>query len=254
MQTYRRPAPRPVVGGFRPRHLALLLAAVLLLATVGWIWQWLRDPQSFPVRALVVEGRLQHVQAARVLEQVKPLTAVGFLRLDPLAIRQAVSELPWVDQVAVWREWPDQLRIRVVEQKPVALWRQDEQTVLVNSRGELFRVPAAQMPKDLPVLEGPLGQQKKMLTQLMDLNRTLQSSGTRVTRLELDARGSWRCTLNGQIHLALGRTEPFARLQRWLAIYPQIRGYLASNAAVDLRYANGFAMMNPLESMAWERK
>lgn len=238
-------AQRPAGTGFRPKHLAWLVMVLggMLVAWLGW--HWIKRPQTFPVKDLIVEGRLAHVRPGDIKTQSRDELQKGFLWLDPAAIRQAIGKLPWVDQVMVWREWPDQVRVRVVEQKPLARWIQDNGVFLVNERGELFQVPAMDMPQNLPDLKGPAGQQENMLTQMIEWNKKYQANGVRITSLGLDARGSWRCTLNGQIHVALGRTDPFVHLENWLAVYPQIRPYLTSNAAVDLRYANGFALVNP---------
>lgn len=244
----------PVRNGFRPRHLVWLLLLGMLSAGAWSAWHWLKSPQAFPVRNLVVEGKLQHVQVAQVVQRSKPYLAAGFLWFDPMRLRQAVGQIPWVDQVLVWREWPDQVRIRVVEQKPVARWPQDGTVYLMNGRGELFLVAASDIPANLPLLQGPAGQEQTMLSQLMSLNQQLRTPGVRVTSLGLDPRGSWRCILNGHIHLALGRIDPFGRLKNWLAIYPQIRSYLGPDARIDLRYENGFAMVKPAETGTREKK
>lgn len=223
-----------------------VLVAVLLVSIGGglWLlWIFLSDPQQFPLRRVSVENDTAHVRAAQVQEAVKPLLTKGFLLLDPVAVRSALKRLTWVEDASVWREWPDQLRIRIIEYRPAARWQQNGRIWLLSSRGQLFAVPAAQMPPRLPLLTGPTGQQGKVFAQLQEGNRLLRPFGLWISDLSLDARGSWRCVLNQQLHLALGRGEALARLENWLAVYPQVRKYMSDNMSIDLRYHNGFAMM-----------
>lgn len=247
MSAYRSPEGEEVQAPgwrFQPRHLAWLLGLILALFAGWMIWKWLADPRHLPVRSLQVEGNLQHVRPDWVRLQVQPLVAKGFLGTDPDAVRARVMQLPWVADASVWREWPDKLRIRIIEQQPVARWQNGQQIQLVNSMGQPFTVPLNQVPRGLPLLQGPAGQQALVLQRFMEANRIAQEADARLAVLTLDARGSWRCRIDPGIEVSLGRVEPFMRFQRWMAVYPQVRAYLGTKATVDLRYADGFAMMN----------
>lgn len=247
MSAYRSQAPdvAPLPSWqFRPRHLAWLLGLLVLMLGAGLLWNWLSKPQNMPVRELQVDGKLQHVRASWVRLQVQPLAAKGFMGLDPDLVRATLMQLPWVADASVWREWPDRLRIRIVEQQAVARWQNGKQVQLVNTLGQPFSVPLNQMPRGLPLLQGPAGQQGLVLQRFLEANQITHAAGARLVALDLDARGAWRCRLDPGINVALGRIEPFERLRRWMAVYPQVRAYLGAKATVDLRYANGFAMMN----------
>ena len=45
--------------------------------------------------------------------------------------------LPWVYSVAVRKQWPNELKIYVVDQNPVALWNGD---FLINQAGKFFKL------------------------------------------------------------------------------------------------------------------
>lgn len=247
MSAYRSQAPEaaPTPGWrFRPRHLAWLLGLAFAMLAARSFWGWLAKPETLPVRELQVEGNLQHVRAEWVRLQVQPLAAKGFLGVDPDAVRATLRQMPWVADASVWRVWPDRLRIRIVEQQAVARWQNGQQVQLVNALGQPFSVPVNQVPRGLPLLQGPAGQQALVLQRFLEADRITRAAGARLVALNLDARGAWRCRLDPGVDIALGRNGPLERLQRWMAVYPQVRAYLGAKATVDLRYANGFAMMN----------
>ena len=229
---------RPLLQG----AAAIIAGAVL---SAGWSsWTWLRNPASLPVRSMVLQGELQKVAPAAVMAAVKPLAAPGFLWLDPDRISAALEKLPWVAQAEVRRVWPDQLQITITAQQPAARWLGGSGQLL-NPQGQVFQVPAAQVPGALPGLFGPADSGPQLLGQLQEFDAVVQPLGLHVTDLEEDARGAWRCILSNGVRLLLGREAPLVSLQRWVAVAPQLQEYMVQGSTMDLRYTNGFAISPP---------
>ena len=64
----------------------------------------------------------------------------------PISLRRKqLEEIPWVERATVMRVLPDQLRVAVVERKPVAFTRQGQQIGLVDANGVLLSMPASTM-------------------------------------------------------------------------------------------------------------
>ena len=155
-------------------------------------------------------------------------------------IQQRVQQLPWVEQVSVRRVWPDQLSIKVREQRPVAHWGERG---FLNVRAGRFEPQQALELAALPHFEGPDGYEQRVLEMYQRMQQMLQPLKLGVSHLRLDARRTWRVQLSNGLELEVGRGNPLQRIARFVRVYPAIlatgNGQLRS---VDLRYSNGFAV------------
>ena len=247
----RRQRPAPVAAPRKPipwrrygvgLSVSLGLAALAVGAWQGWVW--LRNPELMPIQSLVVQGQSPRVPAGTILATVKPYAVQGFLWVNPDQVRHALAAVPWVADAEVRRVWPDKLQVQIRQEMPAARWLGGDGQML-NTQGQVFRVPAAQVPSGLPNLEGPANSGMQLLQQLAIFNRTLAPLGLKVADLQEDQRGAWRCILSNGVRLLLGRDDVLPALQRWVAIAPQIKEYLVPGATMDLRYTNGLAVAMP---------
>lgn len=246
-----RPRPAPAAAPRKPipwrRYgvglgIGLGLAGLSVAAWQGWVW--LRNPQLMPIQSLMVQGQSPRIPAGVILATVKPYAAQGFLWVNPDQVRHALAALPWVADAEVRRVWPDKLQVQIQQEIPAARWLGGAGQML-DTQGQVFQVPATQVPAGLPNLEGPPNSGMQLLQQLAIFNRSLAPLGLRVADLQEDQRGAWRCILSNGVRLLLGRDDVLPALQRWVAIAPQIKDYLVPGATMDLRYTNGLAVAMP---------
>jgi cell division protein FtsQ len=227
-------------GAVRRRALRLLNASLMgaaILAVAAGMHA-LRDPQRFPLRRVQVAGAIEHVDRATLTAAIAPLAAAGFFRVDVAGVRAAARAVPWVDTVEVRRVWPDRLVVEIAEQEPAARWAAGG---LVNVRGERFEVPG-DPSQDLPLLAGPAQESARVLARYREFAQVLDPVG-RLQAAALDARGTWRLTLEGGIEITVRAAEADARLARFARIYTtRMAGRVPPLASVDLRYADGFAV------------
>lgn len=218
----------------------LLLLVVLALATVLGM-RWLADPYRFPLAVVEVKGDFRYLGKADLQAAIAPYVGEGFFTVDVAAIRIAAEQLPWVHKASVRRVWPETLRVQIVEQQPVAHWQEDG---YLNAQGESFFPQHKADALDLPQLQGPQGQEQKVLGHYRQVVQTLAPLGLRVQQLALDERRTWSVQLNDEVQLWLGRSGPWQRLQRFVHAYPGVfAGRLAELQRVDLRYSNGFSVL-----------
>jgi cell division protein FtsQ len=149
--------------------------------------------------------------------------------------------LPWVEQVAVRKLWPDTLEIVLVEHRPLARWGESR---LLSDRGRLFEVPYLETLQGLPRFEAEDREVDRMMEMHAAVQPLLTLVGDPPQRMQLSPRGSWTLGLSSGTEVVLGRQEPLPRLRRFVAALPE----LARSAArpllrADLRYANGFALL-----------
>jgi cell division protein FtsQ len=220
-----------------------LLAAVTVAGSAAGLTallNWMKDPEQWPVRSVRVEGRFVHLQRDRLRGVVTPLAEHGFFAAEVGEVRNRLEQLPWVEQAAVRRVWPDRLQVEVIEQQPIAHWGE---AGLLNSRAQVFAPEDAAAVPGLPYLAGPDGHQQRVLEMYRTMSAMLQPLELGIERIWLDARRTWRVRLSNGLDVEVGRNDPLERIARFVRVYPAI---LASGersmVAVDLRYSNGFAV------------
>lgn len=232
-------APAPWRASMRSLVLPLLLV-LALIGLLGWGVQALWDPRVMPVRVVGVDGEITHLDRPRLEAAVADAVDGSFFSVDLEQVRRKVEQLPWIESASVRRVWPDTLRVRVVEQVPLAYWGSDG---LVSQRGEVFR--PEQLPKleGLAVLEGEDASAARITREFLSMRTLLATAGLGVKHVWVDARQAWRLETDAGVMLNLGRREVMPRLTRFVQLYPALKAQAgAQPEAVDLRYTNGFAV------------
>jgi cell division protein FtsQ len=227
-----------------PTRLPLLLlgfGALLLLAAAAWGVRLLSAPDTLPIREIKVAGEFRRLRPEAIQSLVQQAIDGGFFSVNVAAIRQRLLREPWVKQAVIQRMWPAGLQVTIVEQDALARWGTD---ALLNGEGVVFR-PTGLAGDGLPQvhLSGPEGAEGDVLNMYRALSRLLVPSGLTLANLALSERGSWTAATGDGTHIVLGRSDVEPRLRRLIAA---LHGGLGPDwptvAAIDLRYANGFAV------------
>ncbi|MDO9142089.1 MAG: FtsQ-type POTRA domain-containing protein, partial [Methylobacter sp.] len=120
--------------------MTVLKTIITVLLLAGLVWAAGFGVNSNPIKYVRTEGVFQYLSKDEIKTALLPLVTAGFFDADMQAIHQAVSELTWVDTVAVNRVWPDAIDIKIREKRPYVRWGQQR---LVSTRGEIIT------PKDM---------------------------------------------------------------------------------------------------------
>ena len=234
--------PQPPAGRWRTVGRAAAWSALgLLLIGLAWAgWNKLHDPLLLPIHVVGVEGALQHMRPEDLKETLSPLVKQGLFGVDVQRVQAAVLELPWVQEVAVRRIWPDKLELTIVEFEPMARWNEK---ALVNAEGDVFTPKAAEIPTGLPWLWGPEGTGKRVTGTYLKMFGPLKLRGLDLQTLRLNDRRSWSMELRGGLKVELGQNELERRFRMLLRVYPQLMERRTGNMlAMDFRYPNGVAV------------
>lgn len=216
---------------------------IVVMLLLGYLWHsvtsWLEDEQRVPLKTILVAGERTFLNDKDIRAAVKRGQQGSFIELDVDKAHEDVEALPWVYRASVRKQWPNTLRVYVVEQTPVAKWHDD---MLLNQYGDSFQAQAPEVLSGLPVLFGPGGSEKTALEGYRSMQGLLQSTGLHIEELSLSERFAWHLRLNNDINLDLGRTEFMGRLQRFIDIYPLLLKDEKKVSYVDLRYDTGLAV------------
>ena len=229
----------------RLRKTLLTSLGVLLVIAAGVFGMKLLDPATLPITSVRIEGRFTHVTAVELQQRLATVTRGNFLTVDVAAIRQTALGLPWVNSVSVQRVWPDTLRVNITEHLATATWTEagNEQALgLLNNSGTLFTPERRSYPEHLPTILGPHGAHTALLGHYQAMNQTLKPLGLRIKNLTQDNRRAFYLMLDNGIELALGRSDSYTRLMRFVRAWPTLQAAGARPAVIDLRYSNGLAV------------
>jgi cell division protein FtsQ len=170
----------------------------------------------------------------------------------PLAERRKqLEQIPWVEHATVMRLLPDQIRVTLVERKPVAFVRHGQQIGLVDENGVLLNMPVAMMAQhhySFPVLTGidggdPLPSRRARIALYQRLIGELDGNGQRlsdqISEIDLTDPEDARLLMPEQgtdILAHFGEDHFLDRYQRYKAHIAEWRQQYPKLASVDLRY------------------
>ena len=231
--------------------LVFFIVVLFSLVTISWwLTQHFIGQESAPVTSIVISGEMPYSQRSDIINVIDPVDMGNFFQVDVNEVQSYVLTLPWVYSVAVRKQWPNELKIYVVDQNPVAIWNGD---FLINQQGQVFQADIERINHYLPNFFGPEGSELLALKNFKDLNVLLDFKALKIDELVLSERFSWQLTLDDGVTLNLGREERVERIQRFMDVYPIIKAQLKAkiitekqkNQAVDyidLRYDTGLAV------------
>jgi cell division protein FtsQ len=219
-----------------------LLVVVSLLVISWFLTNKMIAERSTPVTSLQITGEMPYTQKQEVLDILAQGDLGNFFKLDVNEVQTRVLALPWVYSVSVRKHWPNELKIYVVDQTPVALWNGD---FLINAHGVAFQADTSRLTSAIPEFFAPEGSETVALKNFRNLNKLLKFSGLSIDELMLSERFAWQLTLSDGVLLNLGREDTVDRVQRFMDIYPQIKKNKVKEQQVDyidLRYDTGVAV------------
>lgn len=245
----KRPQPLPM--DIRLMQLiSRMLLAVAVVVSLAWGLAWLARLPAFALQAITVEGEVTRNNALTLRTNVVPKLSGNFFTIDLHQVREAFEAVPWIRVVIVHREFPNRLRVRLLEQQPAALWGDEGSSQLVNQQGEVFEANLGEVESDaLPRLKGPQSESLKVLEMYRQLRAVTTAFDLDIEMLELSPGGSWRLLsqLGATIELGQGQIQDIRpALQQFLRTLPQVTARYGrtpkSLAAADLRHKDGYAL------------
>ncbi|MDP2098235.1 MAG: cell division protein FtsQ/DivIB [Methylobacter sp.] len=220
--------------------MTVLKTIITVLLLAGLVWAAGFGVNSNPIKYVRTEGVFQYLSKDEIKTALLPLVTAGFFDADMQAIHQAVSELTWVDTVAVNRVWPDAIDIKIREKRPYVRWGQQR---LVSTRGEIITPKDMEPFANLLLLQGPELQQLKTVEIMKGVNTALADQSMRMAEFTINDRWAWKIKLTTGLEILLGRNEQLKKLQRFLKTLDVLGQELVEQMAiVDLRYPNGYAV------------
>jgi cell division protein FtsQ len=224
------------------QYLGQFLRWLLLISIIvacAFSFNQLKLSHYFYIKTVKVYG-VNRVNEQDVQNILLPLVNHGFFTINIEDIKDRLLQMPWIADIFVRRDWPNQVEITIIEKTPIANWNGKR---LLSDSGEIFSPDPKTYPENLPQFMGPESQQIYMLASYLQMNRLIQPLHAKISKLELTEFLTWKVMLDNGIELQLGHKDVMQRIANFVQIYPKIIGNHASDVDyVDLRYANGVAV------------
>ena len=165
--------------------------------------------------------------------------------------RKQLEQIPWIEHATVMRLLPDQIRITVVERKPIAFLRQGAQVGLVDANGVLLTQPPSMMAQhhySFPVVTGidgrdPIASRRARMEVYQHLVSELDANGQhlsdKISEIDLSDPEDARVLMPEQetdIVAHFGADHFLERYERYKAHIAEWRQQYPKLAEVDLRY------------------
>ncbi|RKF15881.1 FtsQ-type POTRA domain-containing protein [Alginatibacterium sediminis] len=209
-----------------------------LISFVVLMYQNLSDRQLAPMSRLLVSGERKYVADADLQQILAQVPQAGnFFTLDVDEVQSQLEALPWIKSVTLRKQWPDKLRIRLLEHQPLATWNGN---ALVDVDGEVFQGSPAQVKSDLVFLSGPDKDAVKVKDAFALIGPMLELQGLKITSMALSNRHSWDLRLDTGLEIIVGQEQLEQRIAKLLRLYPQLEHQRMQY--IDLRYDTGFAV------------
>jgi cell division protein FtsQ len=204
--------------------LMFFICVLLSLITLSWwLTQHFIGQESAPVTSIIISGEMPYSQRSDIIAAIDNVDMGNFFQVDVNEVQKSVLTLPWVYSVAVRKQWPNELKIYVVDQRPVALWNGE---FLINQQGNVFQANIDRINHYLPSFFGPEGSEALALENYINISSLLDFQSLAIDELVLSERFSWLLTLDDGVTLNLGREERVERVQRFMDVYPIIKAQL----------------------------
>ena len=223
--------------------VAFFVAVIVAILSFGiFLNKSLSAEESAPVTSVAIAGEMPYTTRLDIENAIEKVNLGNFFNLDVNDVQRKVAQLPWVYSVSVRKKWPNELKIYVVDQKPIAHWNGD---FLINANGKAFQADVQRLAKKLPAFFGPEGTEQIALENFRNLNKLLDFSQLAIDELVLTERFAWQLILNDGVTINLGRDSRVERIQRFMDVYPEIKMNKKQGQQVDyvdLRYDTGLAV------------
>ena len=219
------------------------VAVIVAILSFGiFLNKRLSAEESAPVTSIAIAGEMPYTTRLDIENAIEKVNLGNFFNLDVNDVQQKVAKLPWVYSVSVRKKWPNELKIYVVDQEPIAHWNGD---FLINENGKAFQADVQRLVTKLPAFFGPEGSEQVALDNFRNLNKLLDFSQLAIDELVLTERFAWQLILNDGVKVNLGRDNRVERIQRFMDVYPEIKLQKEDGQQVDyvdLRYDTGLAV------------
>jgi cell division protein FtsQ len=261
----RRPMPRWAKRSVRGGAAVAIFG--LALAGPTWLWQsgWVADATNamfkaaaksladagFRVEEVMLEGR-DNESSEQIMLALNIARGAPLLTVDLEAARRRLEDLPWIRVASVEREFPETVRVRIVERRPMALWQRRNELVLVDDEGGIITSQKLDQFPDLLVL---VGEDAPMhATTLLAILAHEPDLKKRVNAAVRVGERRWNIRMDNGVDVRLPEIDALAAWRRFARLERQHKLLRQDLLSIDLRIPDQLIVRTRAGQPAIDRK
>jgi cell division protein FtsQ len=236
------------------RLIKLCVGGALVIAIAGGLiagawrsYQWANSSPYFGLKTIAFQG-LRHASDAELAKLANLTLGQNLFQLDTRMAERAMRAHPWVRSTAISRHLPHGLRVRVVEQVPVAMVALGT-LYLLSAEGQPFKKVQLGDSVELPLVTGIEREEyveapEQVISRIRQGLEVAAAYRGSLSEIRLGKAGTTLITDAGQeIRLGEGDTEEkLARLSR-VRLELERRGLAADVIRLDNRTRPGWVTL-----------
>jgi cell division protein FtsQ len=239
------------------RNLLRFLTAIVLTSPL-WLWQagqldraqaWILATQKqlagtarLTLGQVQIEGRSRADRQA-IERALGARRGMPILDFDLEGAKARIEALPWIARAVVERRLPDTIFVGVTERRPIARWRLDGKTLLVDSDGIAIRTRQPERWAALPLIAGRGA--PAAIGRLLEFLATQPTLAKRVASSRRLGKRRWDIVFDNGVVLMLPEDKPAAAWRRFARIEARHRLLARGLTAIDLRLPDQIILRAP---------
>jgi cell division protein FtsQ len=217
-----------------------VLAGIIVTAAAGAVYLLLqRMPSVLSIKTVELAGN-EHLTDDELKQMAGLKGRQGMLVLSTRKVYEKLKESPWIQSVAVRKEYPSRLLIRIKETEPFALLDMKGKMFIVDDKGRMLEELRENSVPFLPVILSDPYKEKEAYREAVVLAKAIKTMGIlhRSQRIEIIAHkpNEIAANLDGVI-VKIGAGEHEDKLARLLEIEQEIKNRNIPVGYIDLRFA-----------------
>lgn len=182
----------------RARVIAI---SIVIFAALVYLFAW---SSLFSVKSIEVSGLPKELSAETVISKTEIVKGEKLARIEPRAIEKKLSEMSWVEQASVDRNWINgHVTIALAARVPVGIF----QGKAIDATGKLFELPG-NAPQGLPVVSaGSPALGLDAIALFTELPADIQGEVITISAANQSSISSWQNYLGRQIKVMWGSSR-----------------------------------------------
>ncbi|GBE04228.1 cell division protein FtsQ [bacterium BMS3Abin09] len=222
--------------------LACIVVAALVLGTKLLT-------RHFSVNEIIVSGNY-HLDKEDIVKSMKITKGQPLLDIRSEDINERLRENPWIKSVALKKQFPGTLLIKVEEAVPKALLSIKKKLYIIDENGNILERIKGESTLFLPVLKGISPKNKKDITEALKLISLLSEknilSSMESVEIGTESYGLF-INMDGEL-IKVGYGDYSEKFERWIELEPEIRKRGVLIKYIDLRFKDS-VIVKPMEKI-----
>ena len=223
--------------------LIFLIIIPIALTTLGVKWL----VRNFQLRHVLVSGNY-HLDEKDIIESSGVRKGDALQNLSFSVIDKKLKENAWISEVALRKQFPDTLVIKVEEAVPKALLRTKKRLYLLSEDAKILEQIKGDVTPFLPVIKDISLKNEKGMREAIKLVDALSKKNVLARRETIEiglASYGLKMNIDGEL-IKVGFGNYAAKFDRWVELEPEIREKGMPIQYVDLRFKDS-VIVKPLK-------